>query len=173
MRTAEVTAPCIAVGIELDEANWAEVSVNSPKDGQQNGMVHRRRRMVRARPAAKHVAQLLGNSLVGIFNREAGFDREVAEVSDAPLLERISFQTLGSRAGSWLIARETFRGPKSRAPGGRVVPPSKGMPINARSSSSGRGMCGSRMNVGTPEKRGVDQSVRRRGGAVSLFSLLS
>ena len=67
MRTAEVAAPGVAMGIELNEANRAKVPVNCPKDGQKNGMISAD--ADRARAGAKYVAQLLGNSLVGIFNR--------------------------------------------------------------------------------------------------------
>ena len=39
MRTAEVSAPGVAVGIELNERNRAEVFMNGAKDGQKNGMI--------------------------------------------------------------------------------------------------------------------------------------
>src|SRR5882724_10552650 len=45
----------------------------------------------RARARTKHVTQLLRDSPVGIFYRQR-VNREVAEISDAPLLERIGFQ---------------------------------------------------------------------------------
>ena len=105
----------------------------------------------RARAGAKHVAQLLRNSLVGIFNRER-VDREVAEISDAPLLERIGLQHRIPGADHGGLHANISR-PKARA---RAV----GCASIERDTDQRKiQIFGTRnvwqpMNVGTPEKRG-------------------
>ncbi len=68
MRTAEVSAPGVPVGIELNKCNRTEVPVNGAQYGQENGMIAAD--ADRSRAGAKHVAQLLGDSPIGVFNRQ-------------------------------------------------------------------------------------------------------
>ena len=89
MRTAEVSAPCVTMGVELNKRNRPEVLVNGAKYRQKDGMISTDADGSRA--GAKHVPQLLGDSLVGVFNRKR-IDREIAEVSDTPFFERIDLQ---------------------------------------------------------------------------------
>ena len=158
MRTAEVPAPGVAVGIELDKRNRTEVPVNGAQYGQENGMIATD--ADRARAAAKHVAQLLGDSPVGVFNRQR-IDREIAKIADAPFFERIDLQHRipGTNHGRLHanIARAEART--------RTVSRSS---VERNADQRQVEVLGSR-NVGQPHERGhagepwIDQRVHRHG----------
>src|SRR4051812_12037760 len=63
--------------------------VNGTKDRQKNGMIAAYADSPRS--GAEDIAELFGDSLVGVFNRKR-IDRKIAEVSDTPFLERVYLQ---------------------------------------------------------------------------------
>src|SRR5579862_508087 len=89
MGTAKVAAPRVAMIIELDKCDRAELAVNRAQYRKQNRVIASDAHRSAAGP--KNVAQLFCNALVRLFNRQ-WIDRQVAVISYPPAGKRIKLQ---------------------------------------------------------------------------------
>ena len=89
MRTAEIASPRVAVCVELHESNRSVMLVNGAQDRKQNRVIAADAYW--AGSSAQHGIELLGDALVGVFNRER-VDGEVAKIPDSPLLEGVDLK---------------------------------------------------------------------------------